>query len=46
MKSINEQVLICTNKFMRMIFKGGKRMFLEISNIKKALVMEKIKQKF
>ena len=36
MKSINEQVLICTNKFMRMIFKGGKRMFLEISNIKKS----------
>ena len=36
MKSINEQLLICTNKFMRMIFKGGKRMFLEISNIKKS----------
>ena len=36
MKSMNEQVLICTNKFMRMIFKGGKRMFLEISNIKKS----------
>ena len=36
MKSINEQVLICTNKFMRMIFKGGKRMILQISNIKKS----------
>lgn len=36
MKSINEQLFICTNKFMRMIFKGGKRMFLEISNIKKS----------